>query len=143
MLTRNINVQSGLCNETLAQIVKLVTSESDSTPHVKKLGLELVNESVMNSNTTDNIVYIDRQEENLRQKGVMRRQFPIKLAFACTIHKVQGMTTPLAVVSLKSIFEHGIAYVALSRVTSLSGLHILDMNVKKNVCQPQNQHSSR
>lgn len=67
----------------------------------------------------------------LKLKGVVRRQFPIKLAFACTIHKVQGMTRTLAVVSLKHIFEPGMAYVVISRVSFLSGLHMLDMDENK------------
>lgn len=77
-----------------------------------------------------NLVYIERVEENLRQKGVIRRQFPVRLAFACTIHEVQGMTTQSAVVSLKRVFQPGMAYVALSRTTSLQGLRITDFDEK-------------
>ncbi|XP_061120716.1 uncharacterized protein LOC133152067 isoform X2 [Syngnathus typhle] len=78
-----------------------------------------------------------RLEEKLNKAGVTRRQFPIKLAFACTIHKVQGMTTSQAAVSLKGVFEHGMGYVALSRVTSLSGLHILHMDERRLHANPQ------
>ncbi|CAJ1069182.1 uncharacterized protein LOC115579693 [Xyrichtys novacula] len=137
MITRNISVQSGLCNGTFARIAKIVTKAGN--PHVEKLGLKLNSQSAAASeaDVDENIVYIDRDEENLKQTGVVRRQFPIKLAFACTIHKVQGMTTSSVVVSLKHIFEPGMAYVALSRVTSLSGLHILDMDERKIYCNPE------
>uniref|UniRef100_A0A8C5FK64 ATP-dependent DNA helicase n=2 Tax=Gadus morhua TaxID=8049 RepID=A0A8C5FK64_GADMO len=136
MLTRNVNVQSGLCNGTFACIAEIVIS--DDGPHVSKLGLELdVSRNPNNVSAADNIVYIERDEENLKQRGVVRRQFPLKLAFACTIHKVQGMTKSSAAVSLKHIFEPGMAYVALSRVTSLSGLHILDLDEKKIYANPE------
>ncbi|XP_049895547.1 uncharacterized protein LOC126387027 [Epinephelus moara] len=134
MITRNIDVQSGLCNGTFGKIGKIVTSES--VAHVKTLGLEL--ENVQNRHrAANNIVYIDREEENLKQKGVVRRQFPIKLAFAVTSHKTQGMTISSAAVSLKYVFEHGMAYVALSRVTSLSGLYVLDMDEDKIYANPE------
>ncbi|CAI5661309.1 unnamed protein product [Oreochromis niloticus] len=115
----------------------VVYSENDQ--HIIKLGLKMDNETSGKNNRTpaDDMVYIERAEENLKQKGVVRRQFPVKLAFACTIHKVQGMTTTSAVVSLKSIFEPGMAYVAVSRVTSLSGLYLLDMEEKKIFTNPE------
>ena len=49
-------------------------------------------------------------------------QFPVKLAFAVSIHKSQGKTYERCIIDPRGIFENGQLYVALSRCTSLSGL---------------------
>uniref|UniRef100_A0A8C9XK73 ATP-dependent DNA helicase n=1 Tax=Sander lucioperca TaxID=283035 RepID=A0A8C9XK73_SANLU len=114
MLTRNIDVSQGLVNGSFSTLVRVISSEQNGVAHVTMLGLKM-------------------DDETAGRNYLVRRQFPVKLAFACTIHKVQGMTRTSAVVSLKHIFEPGMAYVAVSRVTSLSGLHILDMDEKDEI----------
>lgn len=53
------------------------------------------------------------------------KNFPITLAWACTIHKAQGATIDNVCVDLRGVWEHGQAYVALSRVRHVDGLKIM------------------
>ena len=62
---------------------------------------------------------------------VLRRQFPLRPSAAKTIHRCQGDTLNEAVVDLPSCKQEHMHYVALSRLRSISGLHILNMNENK------------
>ena len=56
---------------------------------------------------------------------VYRKQFPLTMANAVTIHKCQGLSLDCAIIDLSSnVFCAGMAYVAISRVRTLKGLHL-------------------
>ena len=64
-------------------------------------------------------------------------QVPLRLAWAITIHKSQGMSLDSALMDLSQVFEYGQGYVALSRVRTLSGLYVLGYNDKSLEIHPE------
>ncbi len=64
-------------------------------------------------------------------------QIPLKLAYAATIHKLQGSTLDLARIDFHKIFADGQAYVALSRVSSLEGLYLRNVDFNAVIVNPK------
>lgn len=76
----------------------------------------------------------------VEQEGRVRAritQIPLRLAWAITVHKSQGMSLDAAVVDLSRAFEYGQGYVALSRVRRLSGLFVLGWSEAALLVHPQ------
>lgn len=65
------------------------------------------------------------------------KQIPLRLAWAMTIHKSQGVTLDEAVIDLSKTFEYGQGYVALSRVRTLEGLSLIGYNTRALEVHPQ------
>ena len=62
-------------------------------------------------------------------RNVKRQQFPLVCALAMTIHKVQGTTKESILVLYKPTYSNPLVYVAITRVTKLSGLFIDDTDL--------------
>ena len=145
MMTNNIDVGDGLTNGSFGTVVEIRTKivnnkegcehEEVHTVMVKfdsnKVGLKACRKTGMKDNRAVPIVrycgeFGVKGRETVRVK---RSQFPLMLAWAVTIHKVQGMTLPEVVVDMgKGTFKYGQAYVAFSRVTKYEKLHIINYN---------------
>lgn len=79
----------------------------------------------------DRVIKVEPHSWNLTEDGRVRAevaQIPLRLAWAITIHKSQGMSLDAAEIDLRQAFTPGMGYVALSRVRSLDGVFLLGLN---------------
>lgn len=83
-----------------------------------------LHEIIVNPAEWQNIKYVLNPDTKEVEETVIGSfiQFPLKLAWAITIHKSQGLTFEKAIIDANSSFAHGQVYVALSRCKSFEGM---------------------
>ena len=122
MFTKN-SPQGRFVNGTLGVVIGW---GADGMPIVKtKDGLKITTEPM---------------EWQLEEQGKVRAsisQIPLRLAYAMTVHKSQGMSMDSAIMDLSKAFEYGQGYVALSRVRRLSGVYLTGLNRRALEVHPQ------
>ena len=134
MLTVNVDVSDGLVNGARGTVQAIIKTGSEVTLVLVKfdhswVGTKAVAQSQYHSQYPE-AVPISRHKAVFcigknKAAEVSRRQFPLVLAWATTIHKVQGLTMDQIVVDMvDKMFDAGQAYVAFSRVKTLEGLFI-------------------
>ncbi len=117
MFVRN-NPEKGYINGTVGEIIEWDETQDYPIPIVRSFA----GKDLRAERETWSI------EDESGKSLASLEQVPLRLAWAITVHKSQGMTLDSAEMDLGKTFELGQGYVALSRLKDLSGLRLLGLN---------------
>lgn len=126
MLNKNLNTNDGLCNGTRLYVNALHNTY-----------IECIR---ISGQINTDVVCIPRVWNDCNQGDFIlrRKQFPLKLAFAMTINKAQGLTfNHVGLNLITPLFGHGQLYVALSRITNRQNLKIKVKDTGKSTTEYQ------
>lgn len=112
---------NGYANGTQGVVVKFIEDGESEHPLLPVVELKDGTKIIAEPETWE-------YEENAKIVASVK-QIPLRLAWAITIHKSQGMSLDEANINLGRVFEPGQGFVALSRLKSIEGLYIEDFNI--------------
>lgn len=126
MCTKN-NFEAGYVNGTLAKVIDF--DKEDGFPIIETSDgrkIKMVSQS-----------WIIQEDDKILAEIT---QVPLRLAWAITVHKSQGMSLDAAEIDLRNAFTYGQGYVAISRVRSLVGMKVIGLNAQALLVDPRVVH---
>ena len=133
MFTKNDIIARQFANGTLGVITGF-SKEGDLPAAMAQTGTPIVRTN------TGKTILAEPAGWNLEDGGRVLAnitQIPLRLAWAITVHKSQGMSLDAAHMNLADCFEYGQGYVALSRVRTLAGLTLAGLNARALEVHPE------
>lgn len=130
MFVKN-NFEEGYVNGTVGIVTKLTEDGPTITINLSNNSQESNTSNGTKSQVVTKDIMPPLETWSIEEEGKVKAsisQFPLRLAWAITIHKSQGMSLDSVEVDLSKSFEKGMGYVALSRARTLAGLTILGLN---------------
>ena len=128
MLTVNLDFERNLINGSRGVVVDFDDTTGDP---IVDFGPE----------STPEPIIIDKFSWNMETKysstTIIRKQYPLILAWSLTCHKAQGATLTYVVTDLSKVFTPGQSYVTLSRVQTIDGLFLTGIKFSKIRCHPK------
>lgn len=133
MLLRNLLTSQGLVNGAMGYVHDITIQNAQIITIYVKFDEPTTGVSMQNPEHNNSVpIEMYRQEFTYQGRNIERIQFPLQPCWACTVHKTQGLTLNTACISIgRTLFQAGQAYVALSRVRSMSTLYIIDLSPSK------------
>ena len=133
MLMVNLDIRAGefapqsLCNGSRGAVIGFERVGEDATEYPR----------VRFTNGVERVITPHRFEhEETNVVRLTRSQVPLRLAWAMSIHKSQGMSLDYAIVCLDGTFAAGQAYVALSRAREMRGLQVEGFCAERIITDP-------
>ena len=143
MLTNNVDISDRLINGQIGTVTRILVNEVSQKPSIVYIKFDDEDAGNLVIDKSGDMFAIENKVVPIKpilakiklnpgkrsSPEIERLQFPLALAWACTVHKVQGLTLNKIVISFdlfkQRSFNYGQTYVAMSRATSLQGLYVL------------------
>ena len=143
MLTNNVDISDRLINGQSGTVARILVNEVTQKPTIVYIKFDDEEAGNLVIDKSGDIFAIENKVVPIKpilakiklnpgkcsSPEIERLQFPLALAWACTVHKVQGLTLNKIAISFELVkqrsFNYGQTYVALSRATSLQSLYVL------------------
>ena len=118
MLLRNIDIEAGLVNGSLG-LIECFADDGSILVHFDNGEERYIKKEITQMFDAEGKILLEQT------------QYPLKLAYGCTIHKAQGCSLDKIFIDFDKFFEINQGYVALSRVRKSSGLYVRNFSTRK------------